>query len=318
MTTFDSCPRALYFAYFPWGDEYQNRARFLRRAATVESLAGTIVHRHIAIGLRQLVKRGRYPMGLELQGAREYQDALVESKRIASIVRAKKRPPDEGTCLFHHLYGAEDEFADSKGLEIVQECLRNFETSSMLEFLKTTNFDRWEIILTNSDDIPSFDATTELGFTRAAGLRIYAAYDLALKIGDEFHVIDWKAGVRSMRSLSAVRRQLAVYGLWAMSTGVPAEHVRVQACWLQDDPGWAPQELDREDIDRVIAAVEELDDVERSITTPVADKNGVIVRYNADREAFKPRPEARTCGWCPYRSICAEGMAATNALALAS
>jgi hypothetical protein len=308
----------LYFAYFPWGDEDQNLARFLRRASTVDSLAGTIVHRQIAIGLRQLVKRGVYPEGLAVHGTREYEEGLQESVRIASVVRSGKRPPDQGVCLFHHLYGAEDTTAEGRGRETIRACLEGFETSTFLRFLKKTNFDRWETILTNSTDVPSFIATEALGFTSAAGLRVYAAYDLALRIGDEFHLIDWKTGTRTPRAMAAAKRQLAIYGLWAAATqGVAIRDVRAQAVWLQDAPQWAPETLDQDVLNNVVALIEEQDVFERESTKPIADKNGEVVRYEAGREAFPTRPHLVGCSWCPYRSICAEGRAITKKAKLA-
>lgn len=64
--------------------------------------------------------------------------------------------------------------------------------------------------------------------------------------------------------MAPVRRQLAVYGLWAASRGVPIGNVRVQAVWLQDDPAWAPEMLELEDVKNVVSLIEEQDAFERS------------------------------------------------------
>jgi len=310
--TYDRCPRSLYFQYFPWGDPDQNLARFLRRAVTPERLAGTIIHDMVVLGLRTLVRRQTYPLGLAANGIAKYDEAIRDSLRIAKIVKKGTRPPDEGVCLFHHLYGVEDVAGESRGREIVECCLTAFETSSALEFLKTTNFDRWERILTDTDNIPSFIATADLGFEGAAGLRVYAAYDLAFRHGDDFILIDWKTGSKSGRSLLAARRQLAVYGLWAMSRGIPLDRIKVQVYWLQDGEQWDPQPLNAEDVANALRQIEEHDTVEREATTPIPDRNGEIVKYEADRDAFPAQPDVVKCGWCPYRAICDEGRAALS------
>jgi hypothetical protein len=193
-------------------DEDQNLARFLKRAATPESMAGTIIHRMIALGLRQLVRCGEYP----------------------------------------------------------------------------------------------FLADTKLGFRKSVGLRIYSAYDLALKYDGLTYLIDWKTGIKSGGALLSARRQLAVYGMWAMSRGVQLEKIRVQAFWLQDDEPWEPVLLDSEDVRCAVDQIEEQDAAERAATKPIVNFDGEIVRYGADREAFPTRPEPRRCSWCPYQAICSD------------
>ncbi len=306
----DECPRALYFAYYPWNDEEQDQARFLRRLASPQSLAGTIVHRQMTLGLRQFVRKGTYPRGLHLDGLREYDAALAESRRIAGIVRSGRRPPDGGTALSHHVYGAEDPEAERKGRDTVVCSLAAFESSTALAFLRTTNFDRWEGITTDSDDVPSFVATADLGFSGAAGLRVYANHDLALRWGDDFVIVDWKTGARTPRGEHAARRQLAVYGLWAMANGWRIDRVRLLAYWLQEDDAWEPTALDERDVKSVVDTIEAHDAMERAGTSPIADKNGAVVKYEADREAFPAAPEPRKCGFCAYRTICAEGKTA--------
>lgn len=305
--TFDGCPRALYYAYFPWGDENQNLARFLKRAATPESVAGTIVHRRIALGLRQLVKHGTYPTGMDKDGAAQYDEILRISKHIAERVRDGKCPPDDGTCFFHHLYGAEDPVAEQRGRDTIVKSLTMFETSTAMHFLKTTNFNRWKRILNDSDDVPSFYASAELGFESAHGLRVYAAYDLAFLHDGEFHIIDWKTGSKSGRSISASRRQLATYGLWALSQHHPFGKIRVQAFYLQDGEPWDPTPLGADDVKSVIRQIEDQDAAEREATSSVVNRDGEIIRYEADYNAFPPKPDLVGCGWCPYRVLCPEG-----------
>jgi hypothetical protein len=305
----ETCQRALYYQYFPWGDEHQNLARFLRRAATADSLAGTIVHRNVVLGLRQLVRRGHYPTGLHEDGLREYAEAVAESRCVARAVLSGKRPPDEGTALFHHLYGAEDHESEESGRKVVERSLRAFEGSRALAFLRLTNFDRWERILTSTDEVPSFIASEQLGFRSAIGLRVYAAYDLAIKWGDDLVIVDWKTGKKTPRAEWSARRQLAVYGMWAMANRWPIERVRLVAFWMQEDEPWEPTALEEADVLPVVETIETHDAAERAATRAVADKNGEIMRYEADREAFPAMPEAKRCGYCPYRSICADGRA---------
>lgn len=307
-----SCPRALYFQYYPWGDEKQNIARFLRRAVSVESLAGTIVHRHIALGLRQLLRRRSYPKGFSSAAAAEYEAALKLSKFLAKAVREGRRPSDEGQVLFHHLYGRDDEIGESKGLVSIQSSLDRFYNSSALEFLKGTNFDRWKRILTNTDDTPCFTATAELGFQSAVGLRIYAAYDLALEVDDDLIVIDWKMGNRSAASEARTQRQLAVYALWGMSNGHSLDRIKVAPHWLGDDPPLEPRSVLPELIRSVVEQIDVDDHWERNATRPIADEHGEIVRYDAGRGDFEARPEAALCGWCPYWSICLDGLKAVD------
>ena len=308
----DECPRALYFAYYPWGDEQQNLARFLRRLASPQSLAGTIVHRQLVLGLRQLARRGSYPAGLHADGLREYDESLDVSRRIAEIVRSGKRPPDAGTALSHHVHGAEDPEAERKGRDTVVRSLAAFESSKALAFLRLTNFDRWERVTTDTDDIPSFEASAALGFSGAVGLRVYANYDLAIKWGQDMVIVDWKTGARTARGEHAARKQLAVYGMWALSRDWRVDRVRLLAYWLQEDDAWEPTPLEEADVAPIVEMIEAHDAAERAAIRPVADKNGEIVRYEADREAFLPSPEAKRCGYCPYRSICAEGRAAVE------
>lgn len=76
--------------------------------------------------------------------------------------------------------------------------------------------------------------------------------------------------------------------------------------------------LDLEDVKNVVSLIEEQDAFERSATLPAADKNGEVLRYEADREPFPPRPHVVSCAWCPYRSICAEGRAVMKKAKLAA
>ncbi|HEY0866712.1 MAG TPA: PD-(D/E)XK nuclease family protein [Fimbriimonas sp.] len=308
----DTCLRALYYQYFPWGDPDQNLAWFLRRAANPDSLAGTIVHSFITTGLRQLLRVGEYPLGLDQPAIAEYEESLRVSQRIAESVRRGKRPPDEGTVLFHHLYGAEDPAAEERGRGVVKGALRAFEDSKALAFLKLTNFDRWRPLLTDTDDRPSFVAASDLGFSGAIGLRVYAAYDLALRWGDDLLIVDWKTGAKTPRSEVAAKRQLAVYTLWGVADGTPVERVRTLAYWLHDGEPWEPCAACPQDLRSVIETIEAHDAQERSMVTAVADKHGEIVKYEADRAAFKPQPERKKCGWCPYRSICSSGNLAVS------
>jgi CRISPR/Cas system-associated exonuclease Cas4 (RecB family) len=301
-----TCPRALYFQYFPWGDAKQNIARFLKRAVTPESLAGTIVHRHLAVGLRQLVRKKSYPQGLEVSGLAEYEVALKESHRLAEWVRSGKRPLDEGSVLLHHLYGKDGAEAEEKGRKIVKNCLTAFESSSALEFLKQTNYDRWNPILTTTDDVPSFVATADLGFKTAVGLRIYGAYDLAIGYKSDLVVVDWKCGAKTYHSEQRARRQLTVYALWAMAGKRSLDQIKVVAYWPESSEAVTLSTVSVEEIASVIETIEADDEFEREATRPIVSTDGEIVRYEADRDSFPARPDPVRCGWCPYRSICTE------------
>ncbi len=253
------------------------------------------------------MRRGDYPLGLAKNGIEQYEETLRISLRMAKTVRHGRKPPPEGACLFHHLYGAEDVESEQRGRSTVERCLTMFETSSALEFLKTTDTGLWERVLTNTDNIPSFDAGWDLGFDSAGGLRIYAAYDLALTDEGDYILIDWKTGSKSGKSILSSRRQLAAYGLWAMSNGKSIEQIKVQAYYLNEGEAWDPQPLNAADVANAIVQIEEHDTVERSATTPIPDRFGSIVKYEADRNDFPAQPDVVKCRFCAYRSICAAG-----------
>lgn len=302
---FKFCPRAFYYEYFPWGDEDEVLARVLRRSTSTGMLAGQIVHDQIALGLRQLARCGSLPPSLVEHGTRSYDAAVDWSRELATAARKGTRPHDDGVILRHHLYGAEDRRAESRGRNTVVRSLKAFENSEALAFLKTTDFEWWKPIITNTDDPPWFEANPELGFRESLKLRVYAVYDLALWHGGEFIIVDWKTGFPTQVTRRATNRQLAVYALWAMSSGTQRQEIRVQPWWLNTGSKWSPREITDDELKSARRMIEAQALREAELCKEVQTRAGI--KFEVSRDDFHAEPSSSKCAICKFRPICSVG-----------
>jgi len=306
---YDSCPRAYFFQYFPWGEPEQDQIWFLRRVKTPAMLAGTIVHDAITMALRGIKESGHVVTDLHVPAVARYDLIVRESERIADIVCRGKRPPDNGDVLLHHLRQGPSECMESAIRGGIEDALRAFEASHAWAVLRASNPKGWLNILTDTDERPHFLASRELGFESAHGLRVYAVYDLALRHDGVFTLVDWKTGKRTPEAVAAARKQCAAYALWALGhPKLKRAHLRVHPYFLTANQPWQPEPIDDDEIEAARQTIEKHDALESSIVEHRKGPDGKFAFF-ALREDFPARPRPRLCDGCKFKELCPDAKA---------
>lgn|GEM_PF-2660152 len=304
-----TCPRRTYYEYYSKGDKEEHFIRTLRGVKTPASIAGTIVHDMIVLGLRQLKRINQFPKDLEYLGLKKFKEVLAISKQIAETIRAGKPVYRRGDVMVHHLYGAVDDDAEEAGRQTIEESLNFFQTSDALYWFKHSGSKRWMTILNSTEDVPFFETSEKLGFKRALGLRIYTAYDFARWVGQDYEIYDWKTGFRTPPGETRARRQLCVYALGAMAEGIPLENILAIPYWLAPGEKVKPERFWKEETMHIVERIEEDFVQEASMIKPVVSKFGLIEAYKANKRDFPTKPSAQNCRFCSYRPLCPEGNA---------
>jgi hypothetical protein len=309
---FKTCKRAFFYQYYWKGEPNQDVLWELRRVKSIPLLVGDLAHEAIAVALRQWVQSHVQAKNLFDIAGKQYEQTMRASLRAALAMRAGRRPPGKWPILQHHLELGKRSDCEEIGLETLRDHLVAFETSEAWQFLrdKKTYTQLWEPITSSSDDKPSFVAMPTLGFERAAGVRIYTAFDLALTYRSEFVIVDWKAARKSDEAVAQVRKQLTSYCLWALA-GKKATRasLRIQPYFLQSGEKWSPVPVWKEDFFNVVRDIEDHVGAEMSLVRVCTDENGEGIEYIAEAEDFPAEPRQGVCASCKFLTACKEGKA---------
>jgi hypothetical protein len=306
---FQTCKRAFFYQYYWKGEPNQDVLWELRRIKTIPLVVGDLVHEAISLALRQWMQSHVEAKDLFGGAARRYEGMLRASMSTAKVIRQGRRPPGKGPILAHHLLTGERCAVEEAGLETLRDYLAAFEASEAWQFLrhKKTYTQLWEPIATATDDPQHFDATAALGFSRAVGLRIYTAFDLALEHRGEFILVDWKAAAKTEAALAQTRKQLVSYCFWARSRKKPRNTLRIQPYFLRLGELWAPSYPTDTEFFDVVRDIEDHVTAEMQLVSVKANEDGEPIDYIADAEDFPPSPRQSICATCKFLTVCEEG-----------
>ena len=303
--TFRECPRRFFFEYFPYGEPDANVLGVMKKATCLSMLVGTITHDLIANALRLFKATGKVRPGMHRQGVALFDDALTASAKAAPRVNQGLAVPIGTQVLLHHLEKGSFEMRETLARESLVTYLDAFEASVAWDWLRSTERRDWQQVKAATDRKESIIASSKLGFQSSIGLRIYTPYDLALKVSDDFLIIDWKTGEKSSRAMASAKRQTAIYALRALDKDFPLENIKLAPYWLKADRQVETRTVEADEIADVIRGIEEHDMTERALLTERKDGEGKV-EFCASKEDFQPKV-GRHCADCKYRKLCPEG-----------
>lgn len=128
------------------------------------------------------------------------------------------------------------------------------------------------------------------------GIKIYAIPDYVYRIGEQFFIIDWKAG----KVKESHMNQVALYGLWAnIKHHIPPENVTVAVEYLESG-------------ERVEARLSQadLDAVKARISESVGEMTEYLVDFDRAKNEALPRAEwelaaePHLCNYCNFYELC--------------
>lgn len=306
------CPRAFFFAYYPWGEPEQDALVFLKQARSIPLLIGDVAHFFIALSLRQYQENGREVGDVIPHAVRRYDEQLRWSERLAEAARAGRRPGTHGSVLLHHLESGPSETMESAGRETLVQVLEAFYDSEALAFLRTTERRKWKPVTGATDELPYIEARENRGFPKSMhGLRLYMPYDVSLEHRKTHYIIDWKTGERKAPSVAEGYKQLASYSIGSQYSH-ESTPVAVQPVFLRPGEKWEPRVVTPEAQQEAREAIEchhmkELALVERVLVD--GDRGYPKVTWRAKREDFPAKPRKPFCAMCNFRFVCDEGKA---------
>lgn len=303
-----TCPRAFYWEYFPWDEEAQDEAWFLKRVTNLPMLVGTHVHDAIDTAIRQIqLTRSRPNMEvLATHQIRNFARDTASSVYAVKRLRAGCKPPDGIPVLSEHLYGGVEHrrFVDCE--EQISEHIKAFAASEIWD--RITQISPKSIIHVNDSIItkPFFETTPALGFSPDLNVRVYAAIDLALLWEGDLVIFDWKTGWPTKEGLRRAKEQLSIYALWAWTAKEPKwSRILLQDVWLRGPCNWNPYQATlRNAISPAIGLLNE--QLGKEMKRVKLDS--VSSRYTAQIEEFPPKPSIKRCSGCKFRALCPEGI----------
>ncbi|MBL8060744.1 MAG: PD-(D/E)XK nuclease family protein [Chthonomonas sp.] len=304
----ERCPRQFFYAYYLWGEPKQNLYAFFKRARTIPLLIGDTVHYFVGLALRHYQENGRDIGDLTPHAIRHWDEQMETSLRLADRVRKGLSPDNHESVMMHHLEGGSSEVPESAGKATMLEGIEAFWESEALKFLKTTSRHDWLPIANSAQDPVHVTASVDLGFAPATkGLQVYTPYDVALKHGKTWYIIDWKTGKKTARSVHEGIKQIGAYSM-ALPVA-KGDDVAVQPFFLKPGEDWAPNLVTQEEIDEVKRGVDEHYLKETSLLTKekIGEGNWKRNVWKADREDFPPKPVKVFCAMCNFRFVCKAG-----------
>ena len=199
--------------------------------------------------------------------------------------------PKQFCCLREHYYKTmEDENGEKRRIAAqVQQCIANFIEKVLPRIGHVAPAQEFRI------------ATPELGGDVEhfiyEGVKIYAIPDYAYRIGDQFHIHDWKAGKIKTRQH---RLQLSLYALWAIvKHGAKLENIFLYVEYLNEGQVH-PFQLSESDLEET-----------RSVMSgSVAEMTEYLV--DCDRQKNEPLPKEEwelttdraNCAHCNFYELC--------------
>lgn len=299
---YDWCPRNFFWSYFRTGEPESDMAWFLSLRTSVEQLSGDIVHEAIRRGFAQYKFTNVWPDNLIDQATSDFDRRVALSSRVTKCILNRKSPPRKPWLGVHLDLENPDELI-ARGRESVERCIRNFESSDVFEVIKASDPRCWHEITAPSHERPHIITNIADGFL-ADGLRIYTAYDFALKIGDITYILDWKTSETTKRAITSATFQLWGYALWASrKTKGDLTKIRIQPVWLYDSPPiWNPMRVKRTHILKVRKKIINQDRLEKRLVRRQLLKSGEL--YTARREDFPMKQEKAMCRGCKFSELC--------------
>lgn len=305
--TFKFCPRAFFLEYFPWGEPYQDVARYLSKVTSAQNLAGTAVHRAITHWLRQYKQIKVVPKRVADHALDWYRFQVAKSRAFCEAVQRGRRPPGADNVLFGHLYGNGDDGVE-QGEDVIVGCITNFGESEAWGLIRAVQRRDWLETETDTCAGRSIVASAGLGLADASGLRVYTVFDFAIKFGGSLNIIDWKTGASDVNAEQRTRRQLAGYALWGLNDGWAQEEIRTQAMFLEPSPPkWSPRPLKNSDLDAVRRGIVAHDDMLTArVHVEYGPRTGLHrgLTYRAREHDFPKTKNLEKCATCKFRALC--------------
>ncbi|MBS1703685.1 MAG: PD-(D/E)XK nuclease family protein [Armatimonadetes bacterium] len=302
---FHTCERAFFYEYAAKDEPYHAEAFRLRNLTTPVMMAGTIVDSVIGMSLKALKNGGEVQTDLASKGARIYEKWWKDSTSFGPTYQKGDPIPDKATVLYHHYFSKDDDEAEKQsGAQRVQNCLYNFENSSLWETIQEKAIHPWSEIRVHGDGL------FPKSFVTDSGLELWAAYDFYIQEEPSLHILDWKTGARKPNSETKAAKQLSIYTLYGnKALGIDLPQVTVQAIWLQESPEWCPQQIDEKSI---LAVETETHRQSESVFSRLKQDTfwpkGNKWIYIANEADFPPSPHPNKCKRCKFQTICSEGI----------
>ena len=293
---FDECRRKRYWSKYgmwngwdPSAPEIQRKAYQLNKMDNRYSLQGQAVEQAVMWVLRE--KQAGRDVTVDEAYDRVAKPFLNRCWK-ESKSRQWESSPKRYCCLREHYYGELDVAAGKELASAVTEhakrCIGHFQERVLprLEHVRAEH----EVHVATVDqggDPESF---------AFEGTKIYAIPDYVYRVGDQWHIHDWKSG----RPKKEHQVQLALYGLWAhVKHRVSPENIVVYIEYLHDGV-LAFEQL-------VAHHLESVKELARSSVSDMAD-----YLVDGDIKANKPLPREdwdlalsrSSCRWCNFYELC--------------
>jgi len=292
---FEECRRKRYWGkYAMWGGWSKNASPLQRTAYRLNkmdnrySLMGRATEDAVMWALRKA----------QAGGAPTVEEAYEAAAR-PMLNRAWKesksgqweQDPKRVCCLWEHYYGGAK--GESKEwvepvIEQTRTCIGNF-LDRVLPRLA-------EVRPEQEVHIASPESGGEPECFEFEGIKIYAIPDYVYRLGDVWHIHDWKAG----KAKPEHKDQLALYGLWAHTKhGIEAGKIMVFLEYLRD--GVMAYEQVTEDM---------LEAARESVKMSVTDMADFLVDEDIQRNQALPKEdwdlalEPRSCRMCKFYELC--------------
>ena len=300
---FAECRRRRYWAKYAMWDGWNVGATPLQQAAyrlsKIEnrySLAGQAVE----LAVRWILKRKQQGMAVDAEEAyqAEARPFLLRCWK-ESQTRAWRKNPKEHCCLHEHYYQTFERGKENEAVvrlrEHVKQCIANFVTLVLPRIEGIKPEQEVAVATVAGAHAESFDFE---------GIKVYAIPDYVCKIGEEWHIYDWKSGHVSEQH----DEQMRIYGLWAhIKHGVPPEQCVTSLEYLARGEARGSR-----------LTADDLALASEHIRMSVAEMTEYL--QGGDRERNEPLPmedwelaaTRESCRWCGFLELCADELNAAE------
>lgn len=276
------CHRMYFFHYYlSWGGwkrdapALNRKAYILKQIRTIPMYVGSVCHALIA-DLLSKVRVGESPTVDFKQIGRSMDKVFKESSS-----RRWEKYAKAGHFLEDHYYGGITPGDRKDAKQKVIDSIRVFMESPIYSVLSDQSKPKEWLVIDDPDSVPSF---------RIADIKVFAALDLAVKMGGKYHVFDWKTGSMD----EAEREQLSCYALFAAATwGCQAQELALHAVDLY--PSFLRRSYSSSDVGLSNAR------------SAIIQNYRLMERLHAVshfHEPFLKTNDPSICKWCNFQEIC--------------
>lgn len=271
--TLEWCPRQYGFNYYT--ANHNDRVRRLKKLSGLQLWAGNIVH-----DTAEQIIRGDIPVPAEGEDVKAWIKKIVNPR----LVREWKESESGGRFrLREHEEGIEiTQEAKENVVKIIHVSLRNLLRSKSLEQLPIAE------ILTVEDLI-------RFNVGGPQGPPAYVKMDLAIKIGDQVYIVDWKTGLKRGKTN---RTQIAAYAFYAKQKGWADEAANITT---------RLEYLAMDDVDEKGVTSADLLKAQGQIEAATRKMRSLTIDPDNDIAIVADMPATATenqCKWCNFRSVC--------------